>query len=190
MAVLVAVDKATGCDLWRFPFQFQRPQEQYPPFRFGTVPNGSTERNIRSNYPDMHTHMVKYNQRSVEDALTSLKMGYVSPPAPRTRRFLSGSLLPQASFCLKKEGWLYATFTFMLGTWEGEVKFVARSPAHRVIVAFRMALSKGWQLRERTAALPLQRAGNPSLPGCLLCRSFPPQPWHHHLLEEVTDLRS
>lgn len=60
--------------------QFQKPQEQYPPFRFGTVPNGSTERNIRSNYPDMHTHMVKYNQRSVEDALTSLKMGYGPPP--------------------------------------------------------------------------------------------------------------
>ncbi|XP_069728696.1 glutamate receptor ionotropic, NMDA 2C isoform X2 [Phaenicophaeus curvirostris] len=55
--------------------KFQKPQEQYPPFRFGTVPNGSTERNIRSNYPDMHTHMVKYNQRSVEDALTSLKTG-------------------------------------------------------------------------------------------------------------------
>lgn len=59
--------------------QFQRPQDQYPPFRFGTVPNGSTERNIRSNYRDMHSHMVKFNQRSVEDALTSLKMGWVSP---------------------------------------------------------------------------------------------------------------
>ncbi|XP_054988970.1 glutamate receptor ionotropic, NMDA 2C isoform X1 [Sorex araneus] len=55
--------------------KFQRPQDQYPPFRFGTVPNGSTERNIRSNYRDMHTHMVRFNQRSVEDALTSLKMG-------------------------------------------------------------------------------------------------------------------
>nr|XP_023418703.1 LOW QUALITY PROTEIN: glutamate receptor ionotropic, NMDA 2C [Cavia porcellus] len=55
--------------------KFQRPQDQYPPFRFGTVPNGSTERNIRSNYRDMHTHMVKFNQRSVEDALASLKMG-------------------------------------------------------------------------------------------------------------------
>ncbi|KAM8776445.1 glutamate receptor ionotropic, NMDA 2C isoform 1-T1 [Rhynchonycteris naso] len=55
--------------------KFQRPQDQYPPFRFGTVPNGSTERNIRSNYRDMHTHMVKFNQRSVEDALSSLKMG-------------------------------------------------------------------------------------------------------------------
>lgn len=60
--------------------QFQRPQDQYPPFRFGTVPNGSTERNIRSNYRDMHTHMVKFNQRSVEDALTSLKMGWVLSP--------------------------------------------------------------------------------------------------------------
>nr|XP_060620710.1 glutamate receptor ionotropic, NMDA 2C [Anolis sagrei ordinatus] len=55
--------------------KFQKPQDQYPPFRFGTVPNGSTERNIRSNYHDMHSHMVKYNQRSVEDALVSLKMG-------------------------------------------------------------------------------------------------------------------
>ncbi|KAL4648114.1 glutamate receptor ionotropic, NMDA 2C-like [Arapaima gigas] len=55
--------------------KFQKPQEHYPPFRFGTVPNGSTERNIRSNYPDMHVHMMKYNQRGVEDALNSLKSG-------------------------------------------------------------------------------------------------------------------
>uniref|UniRef100_A0A8C5ACJ1 Ionotropic glutamate receptor C-terminal domain-containing protein n=1 Tax=Gadus morhua TaxID=8049 RepID=A0A8C5ACJ1_GADMO len=59
----------------RFLFQFQKPQEHYPPFRFGTVPNGSTERNIRSNYPDMHTHMIKYNQKGVEEALDSLKTG-------------------------------------------------------------------------------------------------------------------
>uniref|UniRef100_A0A8C9WJY3 Glutamate receptor n=1 Tax=Scleropages formosus TaxID=113540 RepID=A0A8C9WJY3_SCLFO len=55
--------------------KFQKPQEQYPPFRFGTVPNGSTERNIRSNYPEMHAHMVKYNQKGVEEALNSLKTG-------------------------------------------------------------------------------------------------------------------
>uniref|UniRef100_A0A9J8BL58 Glutamate receptor n=1 Tax=Cyprinus carpio carpio TaxID=630221 RepID=A0A9J8BL58_CYPCA len=55
--------------------KFQKPQEHYPPFRFGTVPNGSTERNIRSNYPDMHTHMIKYNQKGVEEALNSLKTG-------------------------------------------------------------------------------------------------------------------
>lgn len=56
--------------------QFQKPHEHYPPFRFGTVPNGSTERNIRSNYLDMHTHMMKYNQKGVEEALESLKNGY------------------------------------------------------------------------------------------------------------------
>lgn len=55
--------------------QFQRPQEQYPPLRFGTVPNGSTEKNLRSNYPAMHRHMAPYNQRGVEDALRHLKAG-------------------------------------------------------------------------------------------------------------------
>ncbi|XP_056285816.1 glutamate receptor ionotropic, NMDA 2C-like [Pseudoliparis swirei] len=55
--------------------KFQKPHEHYPPFRFGTVPNGSTERNIRSNYPDMHMHMMKYNQKGVEEALESLKTG-------------------------------------------------------------------------------------------------------------------
>ncbi|KAM4637461.1 glutamate receptor ionotropic, NMDA 2D-like, partial [Amazona ochrocephala] len=55
--------------------KFQRPQEQYPPLRFGTVPNGSTEKNIRSNYPAMHSYMVRFNQRGVEDALQHLKSG-------------------------------------------------------------------------------------------------------------------
>uniref|UniRef100_A0A672U8D7 Glutamate receptor n=1 Tax=Strigops habroptila TaxID=2489341 RepID=A0A672U8D7_STRHB len=55
--------------------KFQRPQEQYPPLRFGTVPNGSTEKNIRSNYPAMHSYMVRFNQRGVEDALQHLKTG-------------------------------------------------------------------------------------------------------------------
>uniref|UniRef100_A0A3Q2EA79 Glutamate receptor ionotropic, NMDA 2C-like n=1 Tax=Cyprinodon variegatus TaxID=28743 RepID=A0A3Q2EA79_CYPVA len=64
-----------GFPLISVPLQFQKPQEHYPPFRFGTVPNGSTERNIRSNYPDMHTHMMKYNQKGVEEALESLKTG-------------------------------------------------------------------------------------------------------------------
>ncbi|KAF3839655.1 hypothetical protein F7725_018372 [Dissostichus mawsoni] len=53
----------------------KHPEEQYPPLKFGTVPNGSTEKNIRSNYPDMHQYMGKYNQRGVEDAITNLKTG-------------------------------------------------------------------------------------------------------------------
>ncbi|XP_072890064.1 glutamate receptor ionotropic, NMDA 2B-like [Hemitrygon akajei] len=55
--------------------KFQRPNDFSPPFRFGTVPNGSTERNIRNNYLEMHTYMTKYNQKSVLDALISLKAG-------------------------------------------------------------------------------------------------------------------
>ncbi|CAN0005284.1 unnamed protein product [Lampetra planeri] len=55
--------------------KFQKPNEQNTPLRFGTVPNGSTERNIRNNYPEMHNYMSRYNQKSVEDALESLKTG-------------------------------------------------------------------------------------------------------------------
>ncbi|XP_073698779.1 glutamate receptor ionotropic, NMDA 2A [Garra rufa] len=55
--------------------KFQSPYSYSPPFRFGTVPNGSTERNIRKNYPDMHQYMVKYHQTGVQDALVSLKTG-------------------------------------------------------------------------------------------------------------------
>lgn len=56
--------------------QFQSPYSYSPPFRFGTVPNGSTERNIRKNYPDMHQYMTKYHQTGVHDALATLKSGY------------------------------------------------------------------------------------------------------------------
>lgn len=62
--------------LFFFPApQFQNPYAYSPPFRFGTVPNGSTERNIRKNYPAMHQYMVKYHQTGVQDALVSLKTG-------------------------------------------------------------------------------------------------------------------
>ncbi|XP_007937917.1 glutamate receptor ionotropic, NMDA 2A [Orycteropus afer afer] len=66
-------------EAWRLPSltkaHFQRPHDYSPPFRFGTVPNGSTERNIRNNYPYMHQYMTKFNQKGVEDALVSLKTG-------------------------------------------------------------------------------------------------------------------
>ncbi|KAG9343052.1 hypothetical protein JZ751_015270, partial [Albula glossodonta] len=55
--------------------KFQRPNDFSPPFRFGTVPNGSTERNIRNNYKEMHTYMVKFHQKNVDEALYSLKTG-------------------------------------------------------------------------------------------------------------------
>ncbi|KAI5623081.1 glutamate receptor ionotropic, NMDA 2A [Silurus asotus] len=65
------VDQVTGLS----DNKFQSPYSYSPPFRFGTVPNGSTERNIRKNYPDMHQYMVKYHQTGVMDALVSLKTG-------------------------------------------------------------------------------------------------------------------
>lgn len=55
--------------------QFQHPTEQYPPLRFGTVPNGSTEENIHSNYPNMHQYMIRNNQKGVEEAIDNLKSG-------------------------------------------------------------------------------------------------------------------
>ncbi|XP_028453017.1 LOW QUALITY PROTEIN: serine/arginine repetitive matrix protein 2-like [Perca flavescens] len=55
--------------------KFQQPAEQYPPLRFGTVPNGSTEENIRSNYPNMHQYMIRNNQKGVEEAIENLKTG-------------------------------------------------------------------------------------------------------------------
>lgn len=58
------------------PPQFQKPNEFSPPFRFGTVPNGSTERNIRNNYRDMHTYMTSFHQKNVDEALHSLKSGW------------------------------------------------------------------------------------------------------------------
>ena len=63
------------CFLSLSPHQFQNPYAYSPPFRFGTVPNGSTERNIRRNYPAMHQYMTKYHQTGVVDALVQLKTG-------------------------------------------------------------------------------------------------------------------
>uniref|UniRef100_A0A8C6LZ01 Glutamate receptor n=1 Tax=Nothobranchius furzeri TaxID=105023 RepID=A0A8C6LZ01_NOTFU len=65
------VDQVTGLS----DKKFQSPNDFSPPFRFGTVPNGSTERNIRNNYPEMHSYMTKFHQRNVTDALQSLKAG-------------------------------------------------------------------------------------------------------------------
>lgn len=65
------VDQVTGLS----DKKFQSPNDFSPPFRFGTVPNGSTERNIRNNYPEMHSYMTKFHQRNVNEALQSLKAG-------------------------------------------------------------------------------------------------------------------
>ena len=69
--------------------QFQQPTEQYPPLRFGTVPNGSTEENIRSNYANMHNFMIRNNQKGVEEAIDNLKTGSVCVFPKTTSPFIS-----------------------------------------------------------------------------------------------------
>ncbi|XDV15503.1 hypothetical protein PO909_015577 [Leuciscus waleckii] len=65
------VDQVTGLS----DKKFQHPNDFSPPFRFGTVPNGSTERNIRNNYKEMHSYMTSFHQKNVNEALHSLKTG-------------------------------------------------------------------------------------------------------------------
>ncbi|XP_051560421.1 glutamate receptor ionotropic, NMDA 2B-like isoform X3 [Myxocyprinus asiaticus] len=65
------VDQVTGLS----DKKFQHPNDFSPPFRFGTVPNGSTERNIRNNYKEMHSYMTSFHQKNVDEALQSLKTG-------------------------------------------------------------------------------------------------------------------
>ena len=49
-----------------------------PHFRFATIPGGSTEDNLKKNYPRMHRYMQKYNRSKVEDGIKALKSGYVN----------------------------------------------------------------------------------------------------------------
>ena len=44
-----------------------------PAFKYGTIPNTSTESNILKNNRDMYLYMQQYNQHSVEDAIHNLK---------------------------------------------------------------------------------------------------------------------
>lgn len=46
-----------------------------PPFKFATIPNGSTEENLRKNHYNMYQYMQRYNRPTVDDALGALKQG-------------------------------------------------------------------------------------------------------------------
>ena len=52
-----------------------RPTSVTPHFRFATIPGGSTEDNIRKNYPQMHKWMQKYNKSKVSEGISALKRG-------------------------------------------------------------------------------------------------------------------
>jgi len=55
------------------------PETVHPPFKYATVPDGSTESNLKNNYPMMY-HYMKSNNLNRPDALEGLhavKNGYV-----------------------------------------------------------------------------------------------------------------
>ena len=54
-------------------FQLKEPTKLTPHFKFATIPDSSTDINLRTNYPKMHKYMAKYNQSSVAEAKKSLK---------------------------------------------------------------------------------------------------------------------
>ncbi|KAL8565896.1 hypothetical protein ACOMHN_036822 [Nucella lapillus] len=68
----------SGIQDWRINIiiitrQLKNPHHRHPPFKYATMPNGSTETNIRKNHKDLYDHMKKYPQYTVKEAVTSLK---------------------------------------------------------------------------------------------------------------------
>ncbi|KAL5018031.1 hypothetical protein ScPMuIL_003753 [Solemya velum] len=59
----------SGIEDWRL----RQPYSLKPPFRYATVPNGSTEENMKKNYHEMYLYMKKFNQASVDEGIKSLK---------------------------------------------------------------------------------------------------------------------
>lgn len=49
------------------------PYSHKPPFKFATVPHGSTEANLRKNYPDMYRYMKPYNKSTVLEGVRAVK---------------------------------------------------------------------------------------------------------------------
>ncbi|XP_045213754.2 glutamate receptor ionotropic, NMDA 2B-like [Mercenaria mercenaria] len=63
----------SGIEDWRL----MNPTAVTPHFKFATKPGGSTEDNLRKNYPRMHRYMQKYNKSEVVDGIHALKIGEI-----------------------------------------------------------------------------------------------------------------
>lgn len=51
------------------------PLDHDPPFRFATLPNGSTQETVIESNPGMFEYMRKYNKENFSEAVHSLKEG-------------------------------------------------------------------------------------------------------------------
>jgi len=58
-------------------FQLTNPQRHKPPFKFATIPHGSTDTNIQKNYPDMYQWMKPFNKSDVKAGVNAVKNGFV-----------------------------------------------------------------------------------------------------------------
>ncbi|XP_048763861.2 glutamate receptor ionotropic, NMDA 2B-like [Ostrea edulis] len=63
----------SGIKDWRL----SNPYSMKPPFKFATIPNGSTEENLRKNHYNMFKYMQRYNRPTVDNALRALKQGKI-----------------------------------------------------------------------------------------------------------------
>ena len=55
--------------------RFLNPYSSSPPFRFGTMPFGSTSETIRIAYPQIFNYMQQFNRESVVDGVEAVKNG-------------------------------------------------------------------------------------------------------------------
>ncbi|KAL8583948.1 hypothetical protein ACOMHN_040681 [Nucella lapillus] len=62
-----------GIQDWRL----QYPTHMKPPFKYATVPEGSTETNIRNNHPKMYNYMKPYNKPDVTIGVEAVKSGEI-----------------------------------------------------------------------------------------------------------------
>lgn len=46
-----------------------------PPFKFGTVPYGSTETNLLTHYPSIYAYMKKYSKANAIEGVKAVKEG-------------------------------------------------------------------------------------------------------------------
>lgn len=67
-------DRLSGIQDWRL----MNPRAHKPPFKFATVPDGSTETNLRNNYPAMYDYMKQFNRSKVEDGVKAVKDGDIN----------------------------------------------------------------------------------------------------------------
>ncbi|XP_041362766.1 LOW QUALITY PROTEIN: glutamate receptor ionotropic, NMDA 2B-like [Gigantopelta aegis] len=59
----------SGIGDWRL----KNPTAMQPPFKYATIPNGSTETNIKNNHKDIYRYMKKFNLPTVEEGILALK---------------------------------------------------------------------------------------------------------------------